>query len=53
MSSILQQIGLVDEVPEGLPWLADSEVRHYTLKRREVVIAVRNVLKRIHVLTGV
>jgi hypothetical protein len=54
MSSLLPlQIDLVDEVSEGLPWLADPEVCYYTLKRRKVVTAVRKVLSRIHVLTGV
>jgi len=47
------QIGLLDEVLEGLPWLADPEVCYYALKRREVVTIVRKVLKRIDVLTGV
>jgi len=47
------QIDLLEEVLEGLPWLADPEVCYYVLKRREVVTVVRKVLKRIHVLTGV
>jgi len=53
MSSLLPQIGLFHEVLEVLPLLADPEVYYYALKRREVVTAVRKVLKRIHVLTGV
>ena len=53
MSSLLLQIGLIDEVLEGLPWLADPEVCYYALKRKEVVTAIRKVLKTIHVMTGV
>jgi hypothetical protein len=52
-SFLLLQIGLLDEVLKGLPWLTDPEVCYYTLKRREVVTAIRKVLKRIHVMTGV